>query len=324
MKSINLLAAIACATLVACGGGGGGGSTPVNVPPTSAATPLSTSNFNSVAGPSAASILSTIVTSDGADLVRNSVSGTSQPAGKAGATHADIAFWAMNTVKSKAQNNAKATDTLSRLAVVSQVEACPGGGSVALTLNDADNNEEFTAGDVLSLQASNCVFEAGQPSVNGGLSLRVDSIAYNTLGDVVSGTLTVTYTNFSSAGNTLNGVVITTFNSTSTTTSYQNFTNTRGNSAASILNYSATFSAGQLSVQGRITINNSTYTLSTPTPITFGSFYPVGGTLRITDAAGSRIDVISNPTAGGSLDCDLFLVGDNIRDGRISSTWAAL
>jgi hypothetical protein len=322
MKSMNWLAALASATLVACGGGGDAGNTTSGgIPPTSAAAPLTTTNFGNVAGPSAASILTSAVTTDGVSIIRSSSSGSSKPSGKADNSPYGLATLAISSLKLKG----KSSDVSVARAVTTDSQACPGGGSLTVSFDDADDNNDLSAGDSLSLSTNNCVIEAGQPAINGSFSLRVNTISYTAAGDIASASLTMNFNNLVSAGNTMNGAVTVAISSAGITTTYQNFSNARGSATPAILNFtSAISSAGQLSINGLITVNNSTYTLSTPTPISFGSFYPVAGILRITDAAGARIDVISNGNAGGSLDCDLFLAGDNVRDGRISSTWAAL
>jgi hypothetical protein len=307
--------------LVACGGGDAGNTSPSGIPPTSAAEKLTTNNFAAVAGPSAASILTSAVTTDGVSVISSSTSASSKPSGKASSSPYALANWAISSLKLKS----KSSDVAASRAITTESAACAGGGSLEVSFNDADNDDDLSAGDSLSLAASNCVVEAGQPAIDGSFSLRVNAISYTVAGDISSASLTMNFRNFVSAGNTMNGAVTVAINSTGTTTTYQNFSSARGNASPATLNFtSAINSAGQLSISGLITINNSTYTLSTPTAIGFGSYYPVAGVLRITDAAGARIDVISNGNAGDSLDCDLYLAGDNVRDGRISSTWAAL
>jgi hypothetical protein len=324
MKNLKWMALLASASLIACGGGGGnsgGNTSPSGIPPASSAAPLTANNFGGVAGPSAASVLASVVVADGTDVIRSSSDSVGKFSGKTAYSPYTLANWAISTAKYKS----KISNDLVALAVTTQSEACPGGGSLTVSFDDADNNNDLSAGDTLSLSTSNCVIDVGQPALNGSFSLRVNAISYTAAGDIANASLTMSFNNLISAGNTMNGAVTVAISSSGVTNTYQNFSNARGNSAPAILNFTSTIdTAGQLRTSGLITVNNSTYTLSTPTPISIGSFYPIAGILRITDAAGARIDVISNANAGGSLDCDLYLPGDNTLDGRISSTWAAL
>lgn len=153
----------------------------------------------------------------------------------------------------------------------------------------------------------------------------MNSISYNNVGDINSASLTMNFNNFNSYGNTLNGAALISVNGTSFSTTYSNLSSVRGSAQPVILNYTAVINSnGQITVNGLITINNNTYTLATPIAITTGIAYPISGTLRVTDAAGARIDIISSNLNGGFVDCDLYLAGDNLRDGRISSAWSAL
>ncbi len=314
--------ASACIMLAACGGGGGGGTpsagtpnsgTPASsVPAASAAAPFQAATFGTVAGPTAATILAAASSADNLAVLSSPDSGQALPRNKQ-----ELAKWAMNRY-SKSANRVQAVEAI-------PATACPGGGSLSGSLNDANNNGDFDAGDSLSLSFNACVLEAGQLPVNGSFSIRANSLVYAANGDIANASLTMTFNNFSSYGNTLNGATTIAVNGAAVTTTYSNFTTTRGTGQPTILNYTAALSAsGTLSISGLITINNNTYTLSTPTPIVFGSTYPIGGILRVTDAAGARIDIISSNLQGGFVDCDLYLPGDSVRDGRISSAWSAL
>ncbi|NJS36339.1 MAG: hypothetical protein HC765_07775 [Brachymonas sp.] len=204
-------------------------------------------------------------------------------------------------------------------------EPCPAGGSLSGSTNYSSDGDPLVAGDTITLNFTNCIFELGDPSVNGGISLTFNSVTYSGA-EISSASLTMRFTSFSSYGNVVNGAATVALNSTSTSVAYSNFSSTRGSTPAIILNYTAVFTNdGDLNINGLISLNNNTYTLSTPVSIITGSSsYPILGTLSVTDASGGRIDIVSSSTSGGFVDCDLYLPGDNISDGRISSAWSAL
>jgi hypothetical protein len=313
----HLLAVVFVAALAACGGGGGGGPTPNNgIPPASAATPLSSTNFGSIAAPAAASILAASGVSSGLDTLTGSTKTSNTSISKLGSVPSNWAVWSLNLAKPRSSG---------AQAVQSGSEPCPAGGSLSFTLNDADNNNDVSRGDVYSFTANNCVAATGELPINGSFSIAINAISFDANDNLTAASLTMSFNNFTSAGNTLNGAVTVAVNSNGATTTYTNFSSARGASSPSLLNYTAFVNnSGQLSINGLITVNNNTYTLSTVTLIGFGANYPTSGLLRVTDAAGNRVDIISNPTAGGSFDCDLYLTGDQVRDGRISGTWATL
>lgn len=313
MKALNFSAILATSLLlIGCGGGGGGGATPAStgIPLASAAAPFTVAGFGAVAGPSAATVLAATSASSGLDSIASAGGNALLPSDAAG-----LAKWALGRFGST-RESAQAVETI-------PTEACPSGGTLSGSFNDADGNEDLSAGDAVTLNFSNCVLQVGQQAVNGSFTISVNSIAY--IGqEISSASLTMSFSNFSSYGNTLNGAATIAISGNSVSTTYTNFSSTRGSTPAVILNYTAAINGNALSINGLITINNNTYTLSTPTGITFGTTYPISGILRVTDAAGGRIDIISSNVSGPFVDCDLYLTGDNIRDGRISSAWSAI
>ncbi|MFM7330397.1 MAG: hypothetical protein ACKO1L_01840 [Brachymonas sp.] len=105
---------------------------------------------------------------------------------------------------------------------------------------------------------------------------------------------------------------------------YEDFTLVRS-SVTSILNLTAsTNMLSQLTMSGLITVDNNTYTVSTPTPISFGAYYLSAGMMRITDASGNRIDLLPNTLGGGTVDIHLY-VGSAITPTRTTNAvWTAL
>jgi hypothetical protein len=322
MRRINIFAiSVIAAGLTACGGGGGSGSTTDTVgpriPPASAATPFTASNFDSYAAPSAAAILASSATSDGLEGLQSANPRTS--ANLNTSSPVKLAMWALRSVQTNGREQAQAVKT--------STQACT-SGSLSVSVDDADNNNKLSARDSINFNATNCVVKLGALPINGAFSMTFNTITLDQADDVVSASLAANFSNFSSAGNTLNGAAAMTLDRSAISITYTNFTSTRGSAPPVIFNYSASFNSltgmPTLSINGLITINNNTYTLSTPAAMRFGTAYPIAGTLRVVDAAGGRIDIVSNSAAGGSLDFDFYAPGASVRSNRISRAWSAI
>lgn len=313
MKFFQRLTMIAVSGfLLACGGGGGGGgsSSPL-IPPASAAAPFSQTNFPTAAGTTAATILAAATS----ESVRDSIA--SAPAvNRLPNTPNGLVRWAISQRGSQRE---------SAQAVQSFSESCV-SGSLSGSFNDANNDGDLSGGDSATFNFNNCVLQSGDPAVNGSFTMQVATAQYNSSDEIAAFSITINYSNFVSYGITLNGAATVNLNSSGLSTTYTNFASVRAGGTLSILNYTAVINnSQQMSINGLITFGNNTYTLSTPALISLGSTYPIAGYLRVTDAAGGRIDITSFllktvPT----VDCDLYLPGDNTRDNRITSAWSAL
>lgn len=296
--------------LAACGGGGGAGS---SVPPASAAAPFSIASYSSVATPAASTLIS--VASSGNVLDALSAQSSSGPSALIRGDAVGIARWAVSNWTSANRERPAATESFS--------DFCNWSGSFSGSINDRDNNGDLSAGDSLSLTFTNCRFAEGDLPVSGSYALTVNSVTFNQFGDIATASFNTTFTNLGTAGNLLNGSVSMQINALtdSYTASYSNFTSSRGAATPTVVNVTVSANASQVSVSGTMTVNNNTYTLSTPSALIFGLTYPTSGTFRITDAAGGRIDFV---TVDSVLYFDLYLPGDLIRDARTTTTWAAL
>lgn len=304
------LAILGSLALVACGGGGGSGS---SVPPASAAAPFTIAGYSAVATPVASSLIS--VASSGNVLDALSADSSATPAALTRGDAVGIARWAISNW---------GVSNREKPAAVEQVGAnCPAGGSFSGSVNDRDNNLELSPGDSLSLTFSNCKFAINDLPVSGGYALTVNSITLDQFDNILTASFNTTFSNLGTAGNLLNGAVSMQINTLtdSYTASYSNFTASRGSAAPTIVNITVSANASQVSVSGTMTVNNNTYTLSTPVPLVFGVTYPTSGTFRVTDAAGGRIDFV---TINSTLYFDLYLPGDSVRDAQTTTTWSAL
>lgn len=306
------LAILGSLALVACGGGGGSGS---SVPPASAAAPFTIAGYSAVATPVASSLIS--VASSGNVLDALSADSSATPAALTRGDAVGIARWAISNWRVSNRERPAASQSFNEL--------CLAGlpGSFSATFNDQDEDGDLSAGDSLSLTFSNCKFAQDDLPVSGGYALTVNSITFDQAGYILTASFNTTFTNLGTAGNLLNGAVSMQINALtdSYTASYSNFTASRGSAAPTIVNITVSANASQVSVAGTMTVNNNTYTLSTPVPIVFGLTYPTSGTFRVTDAAGGRIDFV---TINSTLYFDLYLPGDSVRDAQTITTWSAL
>lgn len=216
--------------------------------------------------------------------------------------------------------------TLVTGATQTQTDACPGGGTLTVTVNDANGNNQADAGDSVSLTASNCVFEGRV--FNGGLLLTINSLTGNLDIPPYSASITLAFTNLSakssSATTTGNGSLTL---SVSAQTAYdQSFSlNTPSFAASStyggatysrtLTNYTASVVLNSLSSSTEVngTLASSAFESKSVTIATSGAFvrslsqaYPVSGQATATGANGGkvRLTVIDNTSVKIELDAD--------------------
>jgi hypothetical protein len=77
----------------------------------------------------------------------------------------------------------------SRLAVISQSEACPGGGSLTMAIDDRDGNSTLSAGDLMTFTFSQCREDAST-MVNGALTMGIASVSQSATAMQLSGVFT--------------------------------------------------------------------------------------------------------------------------------------
>lgn len=303
MKKTNI--AIAFGTvlaLAACGGGDGdGGDSEVR-----ALVPLSSVNYDAVAQDVVASIGGTGPIFDAFDGLASDTGGSTPTS-----PYAALGTGQVGPISALAlrQFSTKRGQRESAMAVYNYTENCV-SGSLRVTENDADNDEVISVGDSLTLVASQCVFASGQPAVNGTLALRVSAIQFDRYGDVVSANVGLTFTSFSVADVSLNGAAALSAQADTVTLVFRDLTARRGDQSL-VYNYTLTARPDSLNVDGALSVNGSTYGLSTLQPITMGYNYPNGGQLRIADGHGGY--VLSTFQVEGYVN-RLFLAGDDVVD----------
>jgi hypothetical protein len=323
MKISNIvkivMALFASAALVACGGGGSGGTNPsAQIPPASAATPLSASNYSAVATPTAAALFAASTVGDTFDSISSVSASAPEPSNTdalSGFNPMHLSVLATNVLQSREQAQT----------IRSASQACPGGGSLSGTANDADNSNSATAGDSVTLTANNCILTVGQPAANGSFGMTFNTLTRNASGVITSLSASISFSNFSIDGSTFNGAAtVSGVPNGAATISYNNFSTVRRGSTIVYNFTNSSTAAGQVTISGLITVNNNTYTLSTVTPIVYGAYRPQSGTLRIADANNNRIELTPNSAGAGSVDIRLFLAGSSTASSTINVPWSAI
>lgn len=293
--------------LSACGGGGGDAETPPAV------VPLSAANYQAVTTEVVDSVAGVGSLSDAVDLV---TAANAKPAGLSPALTsgepATLARYALSlTPRLQVSQRAQAQ------AVETYVEPCY-SGSLTISANDADNNGVESSGDSVTITANNCVPQASAPAINGSIALILGNVSYDRDGYLTSGTATISFNGFSSAGISLNGSARLSINSSAMALDFNRLVASDG-ARSRVYDYTLTvYSNGTASVDGPIEVGGSTYVLSTPVRVTFAGAYPSAGMVRIVDGHGSRVDVSLSSQGYAAT---LYLKGDEVADGNFSENW---
>jgi hypothetical protein len=182
----------------------------------------------------------------------------------------------------------------SRLAVVSQTEPCPGGGSMTITIDDRDNNAVLSAGDSMSFAFSQCREDAST-MMNGAFAMSIATVSQSATTMQLSGAfsfqqLVVVDDGYTSS---MNGVM----NATYTETLGSTGTTTR---------LDATVTPGGLVAQGSTPTVNDTFTydegfvavaiefLPSATNIMGWSTTSLNGTVLVA-SLGARLTLVTDP-----------------------------
>lgn len=292
------------AALAACGGGGGGDdsgttSRAAGIPTSAAGATgdITTTNYATVAL-QVRDVLS--LSADAADAV--SPVGTG---GTSGAARAKV-HAASSTVFSSAssvlgrKSIQSAAGTSSILAVSTSTQACTGGGSVTATFDDADNNQDVSAGDSITIAASNCK-EDGE-TLNGSATVTIGSFSDTRMA------LAMQFSAMSVSDVSISGGASVTmdFNGYdfSGQLTFTNITVTKAGAPTVQLSFTQTASykdaTGILSTstQGGILIGSDGYWMQQVSPFQtyYYATYPHTGSLSVVDKDGDRVVGLATPT----------------------------
>lgn len=191
-----LAAAVATTLLAACGGGGSSAPAGVEVPlgvrtvPASAGSDATAAGLSSLGGWLARAVLST-----SGDDAFNLAGGRESPMQRAGAP-ASTAPAQARLALAFARAAAPATARRERPSAI-DTDTLPclnPGGSLVITSNDADDSLTLSAGDTLTIVATDCVVEAGLPAANGRMHMAINAVELDPaqLPTAMDATLTLT------------------------------------------------------------------------------------------------------------------------------------
>lgn len=319
--------------LAACGGGGGsstGPSTgPVSMGPT--AYPLTASNYQTVAR--------SVIVNNGyfSDL------GATLAAAET--SSAPAVMPAAIKLVSTARKRLPGIPVTLGGAETRVTENCTGGGTIAIVLNDANNNNSLDTGDTFSMEMKACK-EDGD-TINGQITVVMQAQAGVYGSSNYSSTMQVTLSQFAvlSAGTTSTGSGSLTLTVTETPTATDtlivapNFSvsqttptsvTTESLSDLRISAHSQGFGASQSTTASIAftysgsSLDNKFVKVETPTPlVTMGaSLYPSSGVLLIKGDANSqvRVTVLNSTQVKLELDAN----GDSTYETSVTKTWAEL
>lgn len=325
------------ASLSACGGGSGGGSPGTPGGTTSTVQPqLAISSGNAeVATGEVVDTGSTAI--GGGSIGSDAVTGVQLNVGQGSGLN-QIARWSIEQIRSHRGQLLAAVSAV----VVNTTENCTGGGSVALSWNDADDNNDLSTGDSFSLSFNNCVEDGmrlssgtiglsnlvlnGDPSVMGPWSLSA-SLSFASVQISEGGQTARINGDMSIAAQTTDGVTVSStvsgttlsISENSVVKSLRNFNfsyQENQNTLAFSLNYSGTLDIGRLS--GRVSFQTSTPFTGTD----IINSWPTDGVLVMTGANNATITLTAQ--GGDAVRLDLDTNGDSAVDQTINTTWTAL
>lgn len=156
---------LAAILLGACGGGGGDGGTVIPPPAEPPLVQISLTNQDTVARASVASILPiTSVSSVGVTP-------------SAAAERSALMHLTIKALNSGVVRHASAQPGMARaLATATVTEQCPAGGTMTITVNDADDSGSLTPGDSMAMSFVQCR-DAATSSIDGGMTFAFSSVS---------------------------------------------------------------------------------------------------------------------------------------------------
>jgi hypothetical protein len=318
--------------LAACGGGGGGGSDGGGDNAQTATTPLvlTAVNYESVSQSALEGTDGLSALSASSSSVFTAVELETAPAWMPALVSQ------VKKIKSWSVNN---TAILSGVQTTVS-DACTYGGSMNISFNDANNNDELDAGESMSISFSNCVV-SNTERINGSMSFLVNSISdgYYSAVDfsmnlnnfsVVSGNTTsfatgdmrlrmqeyATYTNYSIGINSLTSSATVSGATKSYSMSGFSMTLKDAVTANDEQTYSGTLAMSRF--------NNQSVVISTTSPwlISNGASFPYSGQMILTGQSGSKIRISALSSSNARLEFDA--AADGVYEESKVVTWASL
>ena len=324
-----VVSAIALASLAACGGSGGDSTSQ----PNSNKVAITSANQNQVVRASVNAGLSV-------SLAQGSVGGGVSPASVTDRSHALTAVMARAVNAARAQRKGIASATAHPTASTSSTEACTSGGTVTITLDDRDNNQQVSNGDVVTATFSQCK-DTATSTISGAIAVTLTgtptdtqfsasasfqnvAVTDNGVTATIAGNVAVTETDTSTDTVTTLSVGSGGLTASTTSTAYTDAVSF----ASGFVITTDEASSGNVSVSLAGTMSaqsvGGTITIATPQPLVeaASSAYPSSGQVIITGASGSavRATVLDNTQVKLELDAN----GDGTYESTATVAWTAL
>ncbi len=282
--------ALACAAVLA-GCGGGGGSNGDAGQAASSKSDISSANYASFTSPLARSVVDASGGSSFSGLVDTS---------RASSLHAPVGYTA--ALAGRAMRLSAGTARPAQ--TTSETINCDFGGTMQVSVDDADNNQTLSKGDSISIVATACRLEAGGAVASGSMSMRLDALQLDTKGSVLSLQASGSFAGLTVGTDALSGsfsasATTAADGSTSVSMAYSDMAVT---SAAGNLHFDISFTgqmsasgAMRYSVNGQLEVGGERYTLQQMEPFTVSGAHPTSGSVRLSDAAGDAIWLTAKP-----------------------------
>jgi hypothetical protein len=286
-RTVRLGAMAAAVLAVSCGGDSGGGGTaaaPV-IPLQPTMVQITAANQDAVARATVA----TFFTMGSVGVLPTAAPA---PAKAMADTVSAVPIYVLGKAVAPVQGS---SNRASRLAVVSQTEACPGGGSMTTTFDDRDNNAGLSAGDAMTFAFNQCRDDVST-MLNGTLAMGIASVTQSATATQLSGAFTfqqlvVVDGSYTSS---MNGVMNTTYTETSSPT-------------GTTIRLDATVTPGGFVAQGSTPTVNDTFTYDGGFVAVAIEFIPISsatvgwstttlnGTVLVA-SLGGRLTLVTDPT----------------------------
>lgn len=321
MKIRELAAALAAAcVLTACGGGGDDAPTGVSVPQgqrsvaASASSDVTVANYSTLAAPLARAVM-------------RATEGGAAPLAGGQQSALSVAGAARNALLAVRPDRERA------LAVSSSTVACTYGGSITVTFDDADNNQQVSRGDVLTIALSACVEESGGAPGNGTMSMTINAIELDANQEPTAMDVSVSVSGFAEDGwGGMNGTFRIWMREESATSTrirvnYQAVTVADGNTTV-VYDFDqygvSSTTGGTFDLQGGLRLGGHTYAVVGGDVFSHGSSgNPGQGSVSLRDAAGDRLVIRARSST--TVDLEFYPAGASTPTATmLGVTWASL
>lgn len=318
-RTAPVVVAMAGVALASCGGGGG--SAPqVTVPSgVRAATPSATADLRADnMAVFAAPLARAVLTGGAGALLDPTGAGGARPSAAAasarragGATTPAVTAWRL------AWRHARPDLRRHALAQSTEQLSCGVSGSLSVTVDDADNDGELSAGDGIVIVALACIDDPALPAVDGAFSMHVNAVEVDGSGEPTALDVSASFQDFEVGGyGRMNGafrlwVAPATAASTRVRVSYL-ATTVAETTGSVVYDFDAddlsNALSGSFEVGGGIQIGGATYAIASTSRLTHAIDQPPsGGELRLTDAAGDSLRLL--PRSATSFDLAFWPAG---------------